>query len=188
MERKELEHLIRSASAIFGEVEWVVVGSQSILGQYPDADPVFKVSMEADIYARFQPTSSDMIDGILGEDSFFHDEFGYYAQGVGPETSVLPLGWEGRLTLIQNENTNQAKAYCIDVHDMAASKCYANREKDRDFIRELFKHEMIDFKIMQKRIDMMPASSEARDTMKVRLKRLREESVKCKPNNSSPKP
>jgi hypothetical protein len=37
MEREQLEHLIRAASAIVNNHDLVVVGSQSILGQFPDA-------------------------------------------------------------------------------------------------------------------------------------------------------
>ena len=37
MERSELEHIIRAAVAILGINEYVVVGSQSVLGAYPNA-------------------------------------------------------------------------------------------------------------------------------------------------------
>lgn len=37
MTRGQLEHVIRAAAAIAGDREIVVVGSQAILGQFPDA-------------------------------------------------------------------------------------------------------------------------------------------------------
>ena len=37
MKRAELEHIIRAAASIADDDEIVVVGSQSILGQFPDA-------------------------------------------------------------------------------------------------------------------------------------------------------
>jgi len=37
VKRSELEHLIRAAAAITDQYEIVVVGSQSILGAFPDA-------------------------------------------------------------------------------------------------------------------------------------------------------
>ncbi|MGQ0752176.1 MAG: hypothetical protein ACT4PS_16750 [Betaproteobacteria bacterium] len=40
MKRSELEHLIRAAGRIAGDPEIVVIGSQAILGQFPDAPPV----------------------------------------------------------------------------------------------------------------------------------------------------
>jgi len=37
MTRAALEHILRAASAIANEREFVVIGSQAVLGQYPDA-------------------------------------------------------------------------------------------------------------------------------------------------------
>jgi hypothetical protein len=37
MKRQEIEHLIRAAGAITESDEIIVIGSQSILGAYPDA-------------------------------------------------------------------------------------------------------------------------------------------------------
>jgi len=36
MRRSELEHLIRAAGRIAGERELVVIGSQAVLGQFPE--------------------------------------------------------------------------------------------------------------------------------------------------------
>jgi hypothetical protein len=49
LNRDELEHLIRASAAITNEYEFVIVGSQSILGQIPYPEPEFKMSAEADI-------------------------------------------------------------------------------------------------------------------------------------------
>lgn len=46
--------------------------------------------MEADVYPRNKPELADLIDGSIGEGSPFHTSFGYYAQGVGADTAVLP--------------------------------------------------------------------------------------------------
>ena len=37
MRRSDLEHLIRAAGRIAGERELVIIGSQAVLGQFPDA-------------------------------------------------------------------------------------------------------------------------------------------------------
>ncbi|MBP6339001.1 MAG: hypothetical protein KA375_15490, partial [Vitreoscilla sp.] len=97
MKRKELEHIIRAAAAITDQYEIVVVGSQSILGAVPNAPEALLQSMEADIYPMHRPDLADLIDGAIGELSPFEERFGYYAQGVGPETATLPMGWESRL-------------------------------------------------------------------------------------------
>jgi len=94
--RDELEHVIAAAADVTGEAELVVVGSQAILGPFPDAPQSMLRSMEADLYPRRAPEKADDIDGSLGDGSRFHRTFGYYAHGVGPETAKAPAGWEMR--------------------------------------------------------------------------------------------
>ncbi len=105
MRRDELEHMIRAAADVTGEKAFIVIGSQAILGQYPDAPAPLLMSMEADLYARYAPDKSDFIDGSLGRDSRFDQTFGYHADGVSPSTAKLPSGREDRLTRIRNPNT-----------------------------------------------------------------------------------
>jgi len=50
MERKDFEHLIRAAADATKEYEFVIIGSQSILGSIPYPPPELKMSMEADMY------------------------------------------------------------------------------------------------------------------------------------------
>ena len=104
MDRAQLEHLVRAAAAITGEDELVVVGSQAILGERPDAPPGLRSSMGADMDPRRRPDLWTLIDGSIGELSPFHTTFGYYAQGAGPETAILAMGWEERLVAVFNEN------------------------------------------------------------------------------------
>jgi len=47
MTREQLEHLIRAAGVIAEDDAIVIVGSQAILGQFPDAPDSMRVSMEA---------------------------------------------------------------------------------------------------------------------------------------------
>jgi len=66
MTREELEHLIRAAAEITGEYEFVVVGSQSILGPIPNPPAELTMSMEADIYPMNAEDKADQIDGAFG--------------------------------------------------------------------------------------------------------------------------
>ena len=91
MRRSDLEHLIRAAGRIAGERELVIIGSQSVLGQFPHAPVALLMSMEADLYPRAHPELADKVDGAIGEGSAFHQAHGYYAQGVGPGTATLPF-------------------------------------------------------------------------------------------------
>ena len=49
MMRSELEHLIRAASAIANDGEFIIIGSQSILGQFLNAPTTHRMSMEMDV-------------------------------------------------------------------------------------------------------------------------------------------
>ena len=106
MQRPQLEHIIRAAVGITGATEIVVIGSQAVLGQFPDAPPALLASMEADVYPRNRPERADLIDGAIGEGSRFHEQFGYYAQGVGEATATLPRHWRNRLVRVKNANTS----------------------------------------------------------------------------------
>ena len=81
MTRVELEHVLRAAAAITGHDEIVVVGTQAILGQYPEAPSELRVSKEADIYTPSDPATDTLIEGALGEGSKFHEVCDYYSEG-----------------------------------------------------------------------------------------------------------
>ena len=152
MTRAQLEHIIRAAAAISGDDEIIVVGSQSILGAFPAAPAALRVSMEADVYPKHHPEQSDLIDGSIGEGSIFHDTFGYYAQGVGPETATLPADWEERLIPVRNENTRGATGWTLDPHDLAIAKYVANREKDRHFLSVAVSHGLLKKTVLLERL------------------------------------
>lgn len=143
MKRQELEHLIRAAGAIAQSRELVIIGSQAVLGMYPDAPEELLVSQEADLYPADDPSKADLIDGSIGELSPFHDQFGYYAHGVGPETAVLPSNWQVRAIRIQNANTAGVIGICPHPADLAASKLVAGRERDLIYVRSLLKHKLV---------------------------------------------
>ncbi|OFZ97488.1 MAG: hypothetical protein A3H35_18410, partial [Betaproteobacteria bacterium RIFCSPLOWO2_02_FULL_62_17] len=132
--------------------ELVIIGSQSVLGQFPDAPVALLMSMEADLYPRTHPELADKVDAAIGEGSAFHQAHGYYAQGVGPDTATLPRGWQRRLVRVDNPNTNGYAGLCLEVHDLAISKYVAGRQKDREFTRELARHALIDRMTLQKRL------------------------------------
>jgi len=152
MKRSDLEHLIRAAGRIAGDREMIIIGSQAILGQFPDAPAALLRSMEADIYPRGKPELADKVDGAIGEGSRFHVEFGYFAQGVGPDTATLPAGWESRLIRVENSNTGGYAGLCLEVHDLAISKYVAGREKDLEFTRALARHGMTKKAVLRNRL------------------------------------
>ncbi len=125
MKRGELEHVIRAACQIADDDELIIIGSQSILGAAPDAPASLLVSNEADVYPKNHPDRADLVDGTIGEGSPFHDTFGYYAQGVGEETAILPRGWKTRLVPVRNANTRDCTGWCLEPHDLVVAKYQA---------------------------------------------------------------
>ena len=105
MTRSELEHVIRAAGAIAETDELIIIGSQAILGSCSDPPGELLVSVEVGLYPLPDVEKADLIDGSIGEASPFHETFGYYAHGVGPETAVLPKNRKDRLMRISNEET-----------------------------------------------------------------------------------
>lgn len=169
MQRSELEHLIRASGEIAGDDEIVIIGSQAILGQFPDAPVRLLLSMEADVYPKNHPEKADKVDSAIGEGSSFHEMHGYYAQGVGKKTAVLPVDWESRLVEVNNESTNGVKGYCLEVHDLAISKFIAMRPKDLEFMQELVRHDMIDKKTMLRRLKQTDLEDSIRRNTQARI-------------------
>ena len=171
MTREQLEHILRAASAITGADRLVIIGSQAILGQYPDAPRELLASMEVDVFSLRAADDTDLIDGSIGEESPFHHTFGYYAHGVGIETAVLPTGWQDRLIAVQSESTGDAIGMCLEVHDLAVSKLAAGRPKDLDFVAGLFRHRLAAADTVKERLADTEMSDEIRNLCLGRLTR-----------------
>jgi hypothetical protein len=172
MQRQQLEHIIRAAAGITGAAEFVIVGSQSVLGQFPHAPDELLVSIEADLFSLRDPADSDLIDGSIGEGSPFHQTFGYYAHGVGAETAVLPAGWQERLVRLHNQNTGGGTGLCLEIHDLAVSKLVASREKDLDFLGGLLRHGLAQAETIHTRLEQTTLDTARRELCFSRLKRL----------------
>lgn len=164
MNRHQLEHVIRAAAGNANARDIVVIGSQAILGSYPDAPPELRQSMEADVFPRDAPELAIVIDGAMGELSLFHETFGYYAHGVDASTAILPAGWRDRLVKIENENTMGARGWCLEVHDLAVSKLAAGREKDLDFVKALVRLQLVARATLRQRLAETPSLSAAVQT------------------------
>lgn len=171
MTLEELEHVIRASGAVTNQYEFVVVGSQSILGSVPNPEAVFTMSAEADIYPLRAPELAEQIEGALGEGSQFHQTFGYYAQGVGPKTAILPTGWMDRVHRVQNAATNDRVAYCLDVVDLFMSKAAAGRDKDREFCTALLQHGHVTPAQALSLVDAMPLDDAQRRRLRATVRR-----------------
>jgi hypothetical protein len=172
MHRQQLEHIIRAATGITGATEFVIIGSQAVLGQFPHAPDELLVSIEADVFSLRDPADSDLIDGSIGEGSPFHQTFGYYAHGVSLETAVLPTDWRKRLVPVHNQNTGGGTGLCLEIHDLAVSKLVAGREKDLDFVMGLLRHGLVQTSTFRERLTRTALAPERLQTCLARLERL----------------
>jgi hypothetical protein len=154
MTRDQLEHAIRAACEVSEDSEIWVFRSQAILGKFPNAPEELRTSIEVDVQPKNRPEMIDAIDGALGELSLFHQTHGFYVHGLTLEAAAtLPQGWESRATPVFDEiSTNGKTGWCVEAHDLAASKLVAFREKDRDFVRILLIKEMINPQTLIERI------------------------------------
>ncbi len=152
IKRSQLEHALRAAKEITGENDFVVIGSGSILGSFPiKGETLTMATKEVDIYPRYKPEKSEMLNAI-GVKSSFDVTHGFYVDPVSPTTATLPKGWEDRLVKVCNENTNGAVGWCLEPHDVAVAKLIAHRPKDIEFIEGLLKSGSADVSIIRKRL------------------------------------
>lgn len=174
MQRHELEHVVAAAANVVKQDEFVVIGSQAILGTHPYAPDSLLRSMEVDIYPAANPERAMEIDGALGDGSPFHRSFGYYAHGVGPETVTAPAGWEDRLVRVPVPARPGSKrapaALCLESHDLVLAKCAAGRDRDWEFAREAIRARLVEPDELLDRVDKMPIEEPRRAHIRLMLR------------------
>ncbi len=166
MTRDQLEHAIRAACDVAEDSEVWVFGSQAILGEFPDAPEDLRASIEVDMQPKNRPDKADLIDGALGELSQFYKTHDFYVHGLLIDGAALPKGWESRAKPVVDEISTRGKiGWCVEAHDLAASKLAAYREKDRDFVRVLLTEGMIVAKILIERIHLLNIDEQLRERL-----------------------
>jgi hypothetical protein len=128
--------------------------------------------MELDILPPRGEAQRELISGVLGELSDFHGLHGVYADGVGPETATLPVGWEDRLVPYANENTNGVTALCLEPHDLVVAKLVAGRDKDHEFVEALFRADLIDLDTTLARLGTIARDDEEIERLRSVARRL----------------
>ncbi len=167
VKRADLEHIIRAAATIADDDELIIVGSQAVLAQFPDAPEDMLRSDEADVYPKNNPERWELIDGAIGELSLFHDTFGYYAQGVEEGVATLPSGWKDRLVALSSPATRGATGYCLELHDLLISKYVANREKDRRYCGAAARSGLAKRNVLEERLAATEIDAEIRDLVRL---------------------
>ena len=113
----------------------VIVGSQSFHAVGSSFLPEsVEQSIECDFYLRAGSPHRALLEAKLGADSDYFARHGFYAHTVGAGTVIPPPGWEGRLQPVRDEQGTTC-ALALDLHDTAACKLMARREKEFEFLR-----------------------------------------------------
>lgn len=186
MRRRDLEHILRAAAGAAGRPAFLVIGSQSVLGTWQETELPVEATMSAevdlapitevdrarlddvvrevldDVYPRSLDADTDAQDlsdalDLIGEFSDFHETFDIYVQGVGADTAVLPQGWESRLVVLSNVETQYAIGLCLEPLDACCAKLVAGRPNDYVFVSALIEHGLVDPVALRERAGLLPA-------------------------------
>jgi hypothetical protein len=164
MKKQQLDHVLRAAGRITGEKQFVIIGSQSLHGKYPDLADAILLSAEVDLIATKKPEQTELLNEI-GVASPFHQSFGYYADPVDATTATLPRGWRNRLVNLPPGDTEGVKGLCLEPHDLAIAKYVARREKDIVFTRELARRGLVKRATLLERL----AQTQISDAVRARM-------------------
>jgi hypothetical protein len=160
VKREELELAIVAATAIIRQREVLVIGSQSILGTFSEADLPARatVSNEADVASLHDDaaeTLATLIDATLGEWSEFDLEHGFYVQGVSVHTAYLPDGWETRVIRVEPPGHADAVGLCLERHDLCAAKLARFDQKDVEFVDALISAGLVTPSLIRERLALI---------------------------------
>jgi hypothetical protein len=165
MKKREVDHVLRAAGRITGEKQFIIIGSQSLHGKFPDlADDLVK-SFEVDLMVLKNAHRTEWLE-VIGAYSPFHESFGYYADPVDRSTATLPKGWKGRLVNLPPGDTEGVLGLCLDPHDLAIAKYVARREKDLIFTRELARRGLVSQERLLALVDQTAVADEVRERIR----------------------
>ena len=165
MKKQQLDHVLRAAGRITGEKQFLIIGSQSLHGKYPDLADAIILSAEVDLIASKRSEQTELLNEI-GVASPFHQEFGYYADPVDATTATLPRGWRNRLVHLPPGDTEGVKGLCLDPHDLAIAKYVARREKDVVFTRALARQGLVFRDRLLALLDQTPVTADVRERIR----------------------
>jgi len=158
MTKSQLELALREAAKIARDRDFIVFGSQCILGTVSRPPRVCLLSQELDLYPRSRPQAVLLLARKLGARSVFSKREGFFVDCVTPDLAALPEGWTDRLVPFRTRKTAGVTGWCLELHDLAASKLAAGREKDLDYVQALFSHGLISPSVLKERLRTLPVT------------------------------
>jgi hypothetical protein len=170
MKKREVDHVLRAAGRITGEKQFIIIGSQSLHGKFPDLPDNLVKSFEVDLIASKHADRTEWLN-VIGLYSPFHDSFGYYADPVDHKTATLPKGWKSRLVNLPDGDTEGVRGLCLDPHDLAIAKYVARREKDIVFTCELAGRGIVSHDRLLALLEQTPVSEDTRQRIRAHIGR-----------------
>jgi hypothetical protein len=170
MKKQQVDQVLRAAGRSTGEKQFIIIGSQSLHGRYPDVPDEILTSFEVDLIASKHADRTEWLN-VIGVYSPFHETFGYYADPVDVSTATLPRGWKARLVNLPPGETEGVKGLCLEPHDLAIAKYAAARDKDLIFTHELARRGIVSEERLLSLLDQTPVDGELHERMRGRIAR-----------------
>ena len=147
-------HVARALSEITGRKELVVVGSAAVIAAMVEMNGNDFGTEDVDIFSLDSDDEERFIDEaeIIGRDSKFHETHGYYADGVGPKTAIMPADWKTRAEARNVPGAPGVVLWVPDMNDVALAKLCAWRDKDIQWLKIAVKEGVIEPAVMASRL------------------------------------
>lgn len=172
MRKHELRIALKAAARVGREREFFMIGSQAIHAYCKRPPAEVLLSQECDLYPRTHSQAAGLMAHELGRNSAFARQHGFYVDVVTPELANLPEGWERRL---QPFRVGGITAFCLEPHDLLASKLAAGRLKDLELAGALLKLRLARVRTLRARIAKLvpaPASERAHSCLTTLLREV----------------
>lgn len=139
------------------ERQFFMIGSQAIHAHCKRPPAEVLLSQECDLYPRTHLQAAALLDRELGRNSAFARKHGFYVDVVAPEIACLPEGWEKR---VKQFHVGRITAFCLEIHDLLASKLAAGRLKDLELAGAVLKLRLARVRTLRERLKkLVPLSA-----------------------------
>lgn len=183
MTKAEFENLLCRAGKVARDLDFFLIGSQSLRGICQVIPRDFPQTIEADLYPRNHPQAWGPLRDELGQRSKFFKQHGCYLDCVDPGLATLPECWMERLIPFRTPRTGGVTAWCLDPHDLFAAKLSAWRAKDQQFLRAMLRHKFAKPVVVRRRVAELPVAATHKTEMLAALDQLVAEHRRATPNS-----
>ncbi|MDO8377422.1 DUF6036 family nucleotidyltransferase [Phenylobacterium sp.] len=172
---QNVNHILRAAGEVTGQTRFVLIGSAAVIAWRRVVPVEMAMTREVDLFAydvEDVDGVSEELDGSLGQGSNFDNTFGYYCDGVGAETAILPTDWLDRAMEYRTPEAPGITAIVPEPEDIALAKLCAWRPKDISWLVAAARGAIIKLDVMRARLQHMPARAGDFEELSARLLRL----------------